>query len=63
MNRRELLAIVIVCLVAGVIRCVGLLEPSIWFDEAMSGGLRRCRGTPCCAASDATRIRHCTLWC
>lgn len=36
MNRRELLAIVIVCLVAGVIRCVGLLEPSIWFDEAMS---------------------------
>ncbi|MEO8494806.1 MAG: glycosyltransferase family 39 protein [Planctomycetota bacterium] len=34
--RREMLWLLVASIVAGAVRCVGLLEPSIWFDEAMS---------------------------
>ncbi|MEO8498648.1 MAG: hypothetical protein ABI614_26605, partial [Planctomycetota bacterium] len=34
--RRDIAWLMLACLVTGAVRCVGLMEPSFWFDEAMS---------------------------
>lgn len=34
--RREIVCLIVACLLAGGVRWVGLLEQSFWFDEAMS---------------------------